>query len=56
MGGCLSLLILVQSSVTVTDGSQGGLHVKRGRGSEKTRTERKELPQGFRFRSLLSSE
>lgn len=52
----LSLLILVQSSVTVTDGSQGGLHVKRGRGNEKTQAEKKDLPRGFRTRSCLSSK
>lgn len=56
MGIRLSLLILVQSSVTVTDGSQRGLHVKRGRGNEKTKAERKDLPRGFRIRSCLSSE
>lgn len=52
----LSLLILVQSSVTVTDGSQRQLHVKRDRGKGKTKAERKDLPQGFRTRSCLSSE
>lgn len=56
MGIWLSLLILVQSSVTVTDGSQRGLHVKRGRGNEKTKAERKDPPRGFRTRSCLSSE
>lgn len=56
MGSQLSLLILVQSSVTVTDGSQGGLHVTRGRGNERTKAERKDLPRGFRTRSFLSSE
>lgn len=30
--------------------------MKRGRGSEKTKAERKELLQGFKFRSLLSKQ